>query len=267
MGSIAAAYSTDWPSIRDQVSPEEWQARLDLAACYRLLDAYGMTDMIYNHVTLRIPGTEHLLINLYGLLYREITATSLAKIDVEGNILWKPETEYGINKSGYVIHGAIHKARPDVAAVIHTHTRAGMAVSAMACGLLPLTQTTMRFVGHIGYHDYEGPAIDLAERERIVADLGPHDALIMRNHGLLTCGAAIQQAFNTMYQLEMACRAQVDAMAARTELTMPSEAVLAKTAHLYQPGTRRPYGVLEWHAMLRLLEAGQKGSGFPPYWV
>ncbi len=267
MGSIAAAYSTDWPSIRDQVSPEEWQARLDLAACYRLLDAYGMTDMIYNHVTLRIPGTEHLLINLYGLLYREITATSLAKIDVEGNILWKPETEYGINKSGYVIHGAIHKARPDVAAVIHTHTRAGMAVSAMACGLLPLTQTTMRFVGHLGYHAYEGPAIDLAERERIVADLGPHDALIMRNHGLLTCGATLQQAFNTMYQLEMACRAQVDAMAARTELTMPSEAVLAKTAHLYQPGTRRPYGVLEWHAMLRLLEAGQKGSGFPPYWV
>ena len=267
MGSIAARYSTDWPSIRDQVSPEEWQARLDLAACYRLLDAYGMTDMIYNHVTLRIPGTEHLLINLYGLLYREITATSLAKIDVEGNILWKPETEYGINKSGYVIHGAIHKARPDVAAVIHTHTRAGMAVSAMACGLLPLTQTTMRFVGHLGYHDYEGPAIDLAERERIVADLGPHDALIMRNHGLLTCGATIQQAFNTMYQLEMACRAQVDAMAARTELTMPSEDVLAKTAHLYQPGTRRPYGVLEWHAMLRLLEAGQKGSGFPPYWV
>jgi len=267
MTRIAAAYATDWPSIRDQVSAEEWQARLDLAACYRLLDAYGMTDMIYNHVTLRIPGTEHLLINLYGLLYREITATSLARIDVEGNILWKPETAYGINKSGYVIHGAIHKARPDVAAVIHTHTRAGMAVSAMACGLLPLTQTTMRFVGHIGYHDYEGPAIDLAERERIVADLGPHDALIMRNHGLLTCGATIQQAFNTMYQLEMACRAQVDAMAARTELTMPSEDVLAKTAHLYQPGTRRPYGVLEWHAMLRLLEAEQKTSGFPPYWV
>jgi ribulose-5-phosphate 4-epimerase/fuculose-1-phosphate aldolase len=267
MGSIAAGYSTNWPSIRDQVSPEEWQARLDLAACYRLLDAYGMTDLIYNHVTLRIPGTEHLLINLYGLLYREITATSLAKIDVEGNIIWKPETEYGINKSGYVIHGAIHTARPDVAAVIHTHTRAGMAVSSMACGLLPLTQTTMRFVGHIGYHDYEGPAIDLAERERIVADLGPHDALIMRNHGLLTCGATIQQAFNTMYQLESACRAQVDAMAARTELTMPSREVLEKTAHLYQPGTRRPYGVLEWHAMLRLLEAEQRSSGFPPYWT
>ncbi|GGC47819.1 class II aldolase [Siccirubricoccus deserti] len=267
MGNMASRYTTNWPTIRDQVSPEEWQARLDLAACYRLVDAYGMTDMIYNHITLRIPGTEHLLINLYGLLYKEITATSLARIDVEGNIIWKPDTEYGINKSGYVIHGAIHKARPDVAAVIHTHTRAGMAVASMKCGLLPLTQTTMRFVGHLGYHDYEGPAVDLAERERIVADLGPHDAMIMRNHGLLTCGATVQQAFNTLYQLEMACRAQVDAMAARTELVMPSAEILEKTAHLYQPGTRRPYGVLEWHAMLRLLEAEQKNSGFPPYWV
>jgi len=128
----------------------------------------------------------------------------------------------------------------------------GIAVSAMRCGLLPLSQTAMRFVGHIGYHDYEGPAVDLDERARIVADLGPHDALVMRNHGLLTCGATIPQALNTMYQLEMSCRSQVDAMAARTELTMPGENVLAHTAHLYQPGTRRPYGVLEWPAMLRL---------------
>ena len=135
-----------------------------------------MTDLIYNHITARIPGTEHLLINLYGLLYKEITASSLVKIDVEGNIIAKPDTDYGINKSGYVIHGAIHKARPDVACVIHTHTRAGMAVAAMKCGLLPLSQTSIRFVGHIGYHDYEGPAVDLAERERLVADLGPHDA-------------------------------------------------------------------------------------------
>ncbi|MBP0495515.1 class II aldolase/adducin family protein [Roseomonas indoligenes] len=264
---MVARYDTNWPSIRDQVSEAEWQARLDLAACYRLVEAYGMTDLIYNHITLRIPGTEHLLINLYGLLYKEITATSLAKIDVEGNIIWKPDTDYGINKSGYVIHGAIHKARPDVAAVLHTHTRAGMAVAAMKEGLLPLNQTAIRFVGHIGYHDYEGPAIDLSERERIVADLGPHDAMIMRNHGLLTCGATLQQGFNTMYQLEMSCRAQVDAMAARTELTLPSEEVLARTAHLYQPGARRPYGVLEWHAMLRLLEAEQKNSGYPPYWA
>ena len=267
MDHPATRFDTEWPSIRDQVSEQEWQARLDLAACYRLVDAYGMTDLIYNHITLRIPGTEHLLINLYGLLYKEITATSLAKIDVEGDVIWKPDTDYGINKSGYVIHGAIHKARPDVAAVIHTHTRAGMAVAAMRCGLLPLNQTAIRFVGHLGAHDYEGPAIDLAERERIVRDLGPHDAMIMRNHGLLTCGTTIQQAFNTMYQLEMSCRAQVDAMAARTELTLPSEEVLERTAKLYQPGVRRPYGVLEWPAMLRLLHAEQGRSGYPPYWV
>ncbi len=259
-------YATNFKCIRDEVSPDEWQARIELAACYRLVDAYGMTDLIYNHITSRIPGTEHLLINLYGLLYKEITASSLVKIDVEGNILSKPDTDYSINKSGYVIHGAIHKARPDVSCIIHTHTRAGMAVAAMACGLLPLSQTSIRFVGHIGYHDYEGPAVELDERERLVADLGPHDAMVMRNHGLLACGATIQQAFNTMYQLEMSCRAQVDAMAARTELTMPGENVLAHTAHLYQPGTRRPYGVLEWPAMLRLLAAEEKNSGYPAYW-
>ncbi len=226
-----------------------------------------MTDLIYNHITLRIPGTEHLLINLYGLLYKEITASSLVKIDVEGEIIWKPETDYGINRSGYVIHGAIHKARPDVRCIIHTHTRAGMAVSCMECGLLPLTQTGIRFDGHIGYHPYEGPAIDLAERESLVRDLGPHSAMIMdENHGLLTCGPSAGEAFNLMYNLELACRAQVDTMAAGTQFKTLGREVLDKTADLYQPGTRRPYGVLEWHAMLRQLEAEQGNSGFPPYW-
>ena len=258
-------YDTNFATVRDSVSEEEWQARVDLAACYRLVDYFGMTDLIYNHITLRIPGTDHLLINLYGLLYKEITASSLAKIDVEGNIISKPDTDYGINKSGYVIHGAIHKAREDVAAVIHTHTRAGMAVAAMKCGLLPLSQTAIRFEGHIGYHDYEGPAIDLSERERIVRDLGSHDAMILRSHGVLTCGATLQQAFNTLYQLEMSCRAQVDAMAARTELDLPSSEILERTAKLYQPGVRRPYGVLEWPAMIRLLEAESRNSAFPHY--
>jgi len=258
-------YGTDFASIRDEVSPQEWQTRLDLAACYRLVDRFGMTDLIYNHITARIPGTDHLLINLYGLLYREITASSLVKIDVEGTIIRKPDTDYGINKSGYVIHGAIHKARPDVQCVIHTHTRAGIAVSVMKDGLLPMSQTSMRFVGHIGYHGYEGPAVNLDERERIVEDLGPHDALIMRNHGLLTCGATIQQAFNTMYQLELSCRSQVDAMAAGAQVMLPSKEVLEHTAHMYQPGTRRPYGVLEWPAMLRLLDAEEGRDGFPSY--
>lgn len=260
-------YKASFRSIRDEVTAEEWQTRLDLAACYRLVDRYGMTDMIYNHITARVPGPEHhLLINLYGLTYREISASSLVKIDLDGEILWKPDTDYGINKSGYVIHGCIHRARKEVGCVIHTHTSAGMAVSAMKCGLLPLTQTSIRFVGHIGYHDYEGPATDLDERERLVRDLGAHDAMILRSHGLLTCGPTIQQAFNTMYQLEMSCRAQVNAMAARTELVMPSAQILEKTAHLYQPGTRRPYGILEWPAMLRLLAAEGSGSGYPPYW-
>lgn len=260
-------YRSQFRSVRDEVSAAEWQARLDLAACYRLVDWYGMTDLVYNHITLAVPGEEgRLLINLYGLLYKEITASSLVKIDLDGKIIWKPDTDYGINTAGYVIHGAIHRARRDVTSVIHTHTRAGMAVSAMKCGLLPLNQTAIRFHGHIAYHDYEGPAVDPAERERLVRDLGPHDALILRSHGLLTCGATVQQAFNTMYHLELSCRTQVDAMACRTELDLPDAAVLEKTAHLYQPGTRRPYGVLEWPAMLRLLEYEGSRSAWPPYW-
>jgi ribulose-5-phosphate 4-epimerase/fuculose-1-phosphate aldolase len=260
-------YRVDFRSIRGEVSAEEWQVRVDLAACYRLLDRYGMTDLIYNHITARVPGAEHhILINLYGLLYREVTASSLVKIDLDGNIVWKPDTDYGINRSGYVIHGAIHRARADVACVIHTHTRAGMAVSAMKCGLLPLTQTAMKFVGHIGYHDYEGPATGMDERARLVRDLGVHDAMILRSHGLLACGATIPQAFNTMQQLELACRTQVDAMAARTELVSAPQDVLEHTARMYQPGTRRPYGILEWPAMLRLLQAEENTSGYPPYW-
>jgi len=260
-------YRTDFRSIRDEVSADEWRVRVELAACYRLVDAYGMTDLTYNHITARVPGPEHhILINLYGLLYREITASSLAKIDLDGNVIWKPDTDYYVNKAGYVIHGAIHRARPDVRAIIHTHTRAGMAVAAMRCGLLPISQTSIRFEGHIGYHDYEGPAIDLSEQARLVRDLGTHNALILRSHGLLACGPSIPEAFNTMYQLELACRTQVDAMAARTDLVVPSKQTLEKTAHLYQPGTRRPYGILEWPAMLRLLDAEQKASAFPPYW-
>jgi ribulose-5-phosphate 4-epimerase/fuculose-1-phosphate aldolase len=258
-------YDTNFKSLRGLVSPEEWQARVDLAACYRLVDLYEMTDLIYNHITVRIPGTEHLLINLYGMLYKEITASSLAKIDAEGKIIWKPESDYDINVAGYVIHGAIHMARADVNCVIHTHTRAGMAVSSMKCGLLPLNQTSIRFHGHIGYHNYEGPALNLDERSRLVANLGGHDAMIMRSHGLLTCGPDIPQAFNLMYQLEMSCRAQVDAMAAGTDILIPGDDVLARTAHQYRATTRRPYGVLEWPAMIRRLEAEQKFSGFPHY--
>ncbi|WP_349607217.1 class II aldolase/adducin family protein [Cupriavidus sp. DF5525] len=258
-------YGTNFPSLQDEVDEGEWQARKALAACYRLMDRYGMTDMIYNHITARIPGREgRLLINLYGLLYKEITASNLVEINFDGTVCRKPDTDYSINKSGYVIHGCIHRARPDVHCVIHTHTRAGMAVSAMRCGLLPVTQTASRFHGHLGYHEFEGPAVDLAEQARLVADLGPHNAMILRNHGLLVCGSSVPQAFNLMYQLEMACRAQVDAMAAGLDqVLVPADEILDGAAHLYQPGTRRPYGELEWHAMLRLLDA--EPGGYPSY--
>ena len=232
----------------------EWKTRVDLAACYRLVALYGMSDLIYNHITARVPGTEdQLLINPYGMLYEEITATSLIRIDIEGNVLENPTGEHGVNQAGYVIHSAIHGARHDVDCVIHTHTRAGMAVSAMKCGLLPLSQTAMRF-NQIAYHDYESVALELDERARLVRDLGNLDAMILRNHGLLTVGASIAQTFNTMYWLEMACKSQVDAMAANTELVMPPKEVAEKTYTLYRPETRRPFGEMEWPAMLRQLD-------------
>lgn len=257
-------YATEFRCVRDEVSAAEWKARVELAACYRLVDMYGMSDLIYNHITVRIPGTEHLLINLYGMTYKEITASSLMKINVDGDILWKPDTAYGLNSGGYVIHGAVHTARPDIAGVIHTHSRAGMAVSAMACGLLPITQHAMRFHGNIGYHDYEGPALSLGERERLVANLGNHNALVLRSHGLLTCGPSIAEAFNLLYQLEMACRAQVDVMAAGTEVVQPPLEIIERTAKVFEPGSMRAYGVLEWPAMLRRLEA-ERGNGYPYY--
>jgi ribulose-5-phosphate 4-epimerase/fuculose-1-phosphate aldolase len=250
---------THLAGIRTQVSAAEWQARLDCAAVYRLLAIYGMSDLVYNHVTLRIPGEgERLLINPFGWLYEEITASSLITIDLDGTMLLNPHSDVGINPAGYVIHSAIHAVRPDAACVIHTHSRAGMAVSAMRCGLLPLTQTAMRCMP-IATHDYEGPAVDLDERGRLQQDLADHRFMVLRNHGLLTTGPSAAEAFNGMYWLEMACRAQVDALAAHTELTMPDARTVEHAVHQYQPGTRRPFGVLEWPAMLRLLDRRDPG--------
>jgi len=241
--------------LRERVSAEEWQVRVDLAACYRLVAHYGMTDMIYTHITARVPGPEHhFLINPYGLLFDEINASSLVKIDLDGKVVLQPDHDYPINHAGFVIHSAVHAARANAHCVIHTHTRAGMAVSAQKCGLLPLTQTAMRFYGELAYHDYEGPALDLGERERLVADLGAHRAMILRNHGLLACGPTVAEAFNTIYWLERACQAQVDALAGGLELNLPPAEVAAKTAHLYRPEVRRPWGCLEWPTMLRMLD-------------
>src|SRR6202140_5067972 len=176
-------------SMKDRCSPAEWKARVDLAACYRLVAHYEMSDMIANHISAAVPGGEGAFpLQPHGQMYEEITASSLIKIDVDGNILAKPdfgELNYGINKAGYVIHGAIHRARHDVACVIHTHTWAGMALSALEAGVLPITQTSMRFL-KIGYHDYQGVVLDKKEEASLLRDLGDGEALILRNHGLLT---------------------------------------------------------------------------------
>ena len=250
------------PSMKDRVAPAEWKTRVDLAACYRLVELYGMSDMMANHISAAVPGEENaFLINAYGMMYEEITASSLIKIDIEGNILSRPdfgELNYGINKAGYVIHGAIHKHRHDVACVIHTHTWAGMAISSLDCGILPITQTAMRFL-RIGYHDYEGVVLDKREEESLLRDLGPGEALILRNHGLLTVGKTIGEAFNWMHRLELACRTQLTAMATGAKLVPVPAAVLEKTYLNYQPQTRRPYGVMEWPALLRKLDRMDPG--------
>jgi ribulose-5-phosphate 4-epimerase/fuculose-1-phosphate aldolase len=256
-------------SIRESVDAAEWQTRVDLAAAYRLAALYGMTDLIYNHITARIPGRgDEFLINPYGYLYEEITASSLVRIDLDGRVLLQPDPDYGINPAGYVIHSAVHAARADVGCVMHTHTRAGMAVSAMRCGLLPLAQTSMRFYEQLAYHDFEGPALDREERRRLIADLGGEDAMILRNHGLLVCGRTVADAFNRMYFLESACRLQVDAMATGTELVMAPPDVARLTARIMSPQgnpsseTHRSEpmeGRLEWRALLRKLDRVDPG--------
>jgi ribulose-5-phosphate 4-epimerase/fuculose-1-phosphate aldolase len=239
--------------VEERVSAEEWETRVDLAACYRLAAHYRMTDLIYTHISARVPGPEHhFLINAFGLLWDEISASTLVKVTLDGDIVDDP-TGNGINRAGYVIHSAVHRARPDVECVMHTHTASGIAVSAQAQGLLPLSQHAMRFTDSIAYHDYEGLALELEEQERLVRDLGAHKAMILRNHGLLTCGATIAEAFDLMYYLERACQSQVGAMGGGAKLNMPPREVTTKTAQQFR---NLPYKAnkTEWKAMLRMLD-------------
>ena len=246
-------------SMRNRVSREEWDTRVNLAAFYRLVHHFDMDDLVYNHVSARVPGEEgHFLINAYGMTYDEITASSLVKIDFEGKVVQDSGTGYGVNHAGFVIHSAVHRGRPDVACVAHTHSPAGMAVSAMACGLLPLTQNAMFFSG-IGYHGYEGPAVDLDEQKRLVADLGQHDAMILRNHGLFAVGRTIPECFITLYWLERACQAQVLALGSGEKLVTPGADVVKTTNERYKPGQRRKIGELEWAGLLRLMERRYPG--------
>ena len=243
----------DRKSVREQVGEQEWETRVNLAACYRLMHEFGMVEMISNHISARVPGTtDHFLLNPYGMLYEEVTASSLLKVDIEGNVLFNA-SDYGLNKAGYVIHSAVHAARHDVDCVIHTHTLAGMAVSAMKGTLQPLSQSAMRFAS-IAYHDYEGPAFNLEERERLVRDLGDHEAMILRNHGLLTVGPSIPECFNNMYRLERACQLHIMTFSCTSEIRLPPEDVVRKTQSGIRDGVRRRFGMLEWPALLRKLD-------------
>ena len=228
----------------------EQQARLDLAACYRLAAHFGLDDIVYTHISLRIPGTDHFLLNPFGTMFAEITPANLIRIDSAGRVVGG---EGRVNEAGFVIHSALHTGRPDAHCVMHAHTRAGMAVSALEDGLLPICQKSMIFYGHLAYHSYEGLAFNMAERESLLADIGPHKAMVLRNHGLLTCGRDCAEAFSLMYQLELACRTQLDAMATGAKLHLPSPEVCAHSADQLWSYPLGP-DVLEWPALLRLLD-------------
>ena len=243
------------PSLRERVSAAEWDARVDLAEAYRLCDMYDMSDLIYTHISARIPGApDHFLINSSGMLFDEITASSLLKVDIDGHIITQPDERYGLHPAGFTIHSAIYRARPDANAAMHTHTIAGMAVSSLKCGLIPLTQTSHRFIEGLSYHDFRGPERNPDGRDDLAVHLGTSNYAILRNHGLLTLGPTLAEAFNYMYGLERSCQAQLAAMACNTELNLMPDDVVKRSAAMYAPGAVRRYGLLEWPALLRRLD-------------
>jgi ribulose-5-phosphate 4-epimerase/fuculose-1-phosphate aldolase len=240
-------------SLEGQVSPEEWQARVDLAATYRLVAHYGWDDMIFTHISARVPGPEHhFLINPYGMLFEEITASSLVKIDVDGNKV--TESPYPVNPAGFTIHSAIHMNRDDAHCVIHLHTTDGIAVSAQEDGLLPLDQHAMMVTGDLAYHDYEGIALDLDERERLVKDIGDKHIMMLRNHGTLSVGRTCADAFLRIYYLERACSMQVRALAGGVKWNRANQGVPEKTAMQGMMAFEGMISGLAWPALLRKLD-------------
>lgn len=238
--------------VAGEIPKAEWEMRTELAALYRAIHLYGMTDLIYNHITARVPGEpDHILINPYGLLYQEVTASCFYKISLDGDVLYKPDDGFDLNPAAYVIHTAVHKARHDAVCVLHTHTRASTAVSAMACGLMPISQQAQLFYGRIGYHDFHGPEVNVEQQSRLVRDLGEYNSMILRNHGLLVCGRTIAEAFFNVYWLESACKVQVDAMSAG-ELIVPPDAAVEATRTAFARVPIR--GQREWAAVRRELD-------------
>jgi len=242
-------------SLQDKVSPEEWAVRVDLAACYRLVARFGWEDLVFTHITARVPGTpDQFLINPYGVFFDESTASSLVKIDQQGQKL--DDSPFPVNPAGFVIHSAIHAARHDAKCVLHTHTLSGVAVSTQRAGLLPISQHSISVLASLGYHDFEGPALRDDEKPRLVADLGDKTSLILRNHGLLTVGETAAEAFVSMYYLETSCAIQVRAQSGGGELIpVPKEIIddsYSKMMKTERPGGGR--GALVWPGLLRRLD-------------
>ena len=243
--------------LKSRVSPEEWALRVDLAACYRLIHLFGWDDVIFTHVSARVPGGQHhFLINPYGMLFEEITASSLVKIDLEGKKVL--ESEHDINPAGFVIHSAIHAARADAGCVLHTHSLNGVAVSAQKEGLLPLSQQSIFPLSSLGYHAYEGPALRDDEKPRLVKDLGEKSFLVLRNHGLLTVGETVADAFLYMYVFEAACAIQVRAQGSPNLIEVDSRIVAGAMASAKQV-TRGAGSALAWPGLLRRLDRQNPG--------
>ncbi|WP_377704155.1 class II aldolase/adducin family protein [Pseudoduganella sp. UC29_71] len=240
------------PSVQHLVSPEEWQLRVDLAACYRLVAMHGWSDLVFTHISARIPGPEHhFLINPYGLMFDEITASSLVKVDKDCNKLI--ESPFPVNPAGFVIHSAVHAAREDAHCVIHTHTRAGVAVSAQKCGVLPISQQSTFVLASLAYHDYEGVAFRDEEKPRLQDDLGRANFLMLRNHGLLTCGGTVADAFLSMYIFESACQIQLAAQAGG-ELVQVHPQIVQGVAESMRVQTSGLGGAFVWPALIRKLD-------------
>jgi ribulose-5-phosphate 4-epimerase/fuculose-1-phosphate aldolase len=238
------------PSLKGKVSDEEWKILVDLAAAYRLVAHYGWDDLIFTHLSARIPGPEHhFLLNPYNLMFEEVTASSLVKVDVHGNAV--EPTPFVTNPAGFTIHSAIHMAREDAGAVMHLHTPAGQAVSAHEDGLLPLTQTAMLVRGDLAFHDYEGVATDLEERERLVADLGDKGGMILRNHGTLAVGGNVGECFIKLYFIERACQAQIMALSAADKCSNPPQGTPEVAAEQGAMGLKVAANLLAWPALLR----------------
>lgn len=237
---------------RLRCSDAEWDVRVELAACYRLIAHFRMTDWIYNHISASVPGEPgHYLVNAFGLMYEEICASNLVKVNTEGQLV--DDVPYDVNPAAFVIHGAIHRARPDAFCVLHTHTAAGVAVSIQADGLLSLSQHAMRFHNRVAYHAFEGIALNPDEQKRLVQDVGLKNVLILRNHGLLTMGTSISNAFKEMFFLERACQIQVALLAGDRPLTWPAPQVCEHTASQFDQDSNFLQN-RDWNALLRLLD-------------